>query len=314
MAKGLVVRSTGSWYSVKSDTGETIDCRIKGKLRLKGVRTTNPVAVGDRVEFEVQHDETTKEGITGVIKAIEPRINYIIRKASNLSKESQIIAANIDQAFLVVTVNYPVTLPGFIDRYLVSAQAYRIPACLIFNKLDLYNKSDYQKLEEYLQTYESIGYKCYQISALKNFNLDGLREDIKGKINLFSGLSGVGKSSILNRFEPSLSLKTDDISDYHQQGKHTTTFAEMFELGNDGYLIDTPGIRGFGVIDMAKEEIPHYFPEMFDLLKECRFFNCSHTHEPGCAVKQALQEGRISISRYESYLSLMGEDDSKYRS
>jgi len=291
-----------------------IDCRIKGKMRLKGMRTTNPVAVGDRVEYELQHDETTKEGIAGIITAIEPRTNYIIRKASNLSKESQIVAANIDQTFLVVTVNYPITLTGFIDRYLVSAQAYRIPACLIFNKLDLYDDTDYNKLEEYLQTYESIGYKCYQISALKNFNLDSLREDIKGKINLFSGLSGVGKSSILNLLEPSLSLKTDEISEYHLQGKHTTTFSEMFELHDGGYLIDTPGIRGFGVIDMVKEEIPHYFPEMFNLLKDCRYFNCSHTHEPGCAVKKALQEGRIPVSRYESYLSLIGEDNSKYRS
>jgi len=314
LTKGIVIRSTGSWYSVKSEAGEMIDCRIKGKMRLKGMRTTNPVAVGDRVEYELQHDETTKEGIAGIITAIEPRTNYIIRKASNLSKESQIVAANIDQTFLVVTVNYPITLTGFIDRYLVSAQAYRIPACLIFNKLDLYDDTDYNKLEEYLQTYESIGYKCYQISALKNFNLDSLREDIKGKINLFSGLSGVGKSSILNLLEPSLSLKTDEISEYHLQGKHTTTFSEMFELHDGGYLIDTPGIRGFGVIDMVKEEIPHYFPEMFNLLKDCRYFNCSHTHEPGCAVKKALQEGRIPVSRYESYLSLIGEDNSKYRS
>ena len=313
MGKGLVIRSTGSWYSVKTDSGETIDCRIKGKLRMKGVRTTNPVAVGDRVEYELQHDETTKEGVAGIISAIETRQNYIIRKASNLSKESQIIAANIDTAYLVVTVNYPVTLPGFIDRYLVSARAYRIPACLIFNKLDIYTKEDYEKLEEFLQTYESIGYKCYQVSALKNFNIDSLREDLRGKINLFSGLSGVGKSSILNCLKPSLKLKTELISDYHQQGKHTTTFAEMFELGNSGYLIDTPGIRGFGVIDMVKEEISHYFPEIFELLKLCRYFNCSHTHEPGCAVKAALEEGKIPVSRYESYISLINEDNSRYR-
>ena len=314
MGRGIVIKSTGSWYVVKSETGETLECRIKGKLRMKGVRTTNPVAVGDRVDFELQRDETTKEGVAGIISSIEPRTNYIIRKASNLSKESQIIAANIDQAFLVVTVNYPVTLPGFIDRYLVSARAYRIQASLIFNKLDLYNKSDYEKLEQYLQTYESIGYKCYQISALKNFNMESLREDIKDKISLFSGLSGVGKSSILNRLDPSLTLKTDIISDYHQQGKHTTTFAEMFELSGGGFLIDTPGIRGFGVIDMAKEEISHYFPEIFVLLKQCRYHNCSHTHEPGCAVKEAVKEGKIPITRYESYLSLIGEDDSKYRS
>ena len=313
MSKGLVIRSTGSWYSVKSDTGEILDCRIKGKFRMKGVRTTNPVAVGDRVEFELQHDETSKEGVTGIISALDPRRNYIIRKASNLSKESQIIAANVDEAYIVVTVNYPVTLPGFIDRYLISAMAYGIPAALIFNKLDLYNDKDYEKLEQYLQTYESIGYKCFQISAKKNFNIDPLRESLKGKINLFSGLSGVGKSSIINRIDPLLELKTGEISDHHQQGKHTTTFAEMFELKSGGYLIDTPGIRGFGVIDMEKTQISHYFPEMFNLLNQCRFFNCTHTHEPGCAVKAAVERGEIPATRYDSYLSLIGEDNGRYR-
>lgn len=280
---------------------------------MMGVRTTNPVAVGDHVEFEFQHDATTKDGVTGIIYAIEARSNYIIRKSSNLSRESQIIAANIDCAYLIVTVNYPVTLYGFIDRYLVSARAYRIPVCLVFNKLDIYNAEDYEKLEEYLQTYESIGYKCYQVSALKNFNLDDLRKDTSGKINLFSGLSGVGKSSILNCLEPELKLKTDLISEYHLQGKHTTSVTEMFEMKDGSYLIDTPGIKGFGVIDMTKEEISHYFPEIFDLLKQCRYHNCTHIHEPGCAVKKALKEGNIPLSRYESYLSLIGEDDSKYR-
>ena len=313
MGKGLVIRSTGSWYSVKTDTGEFIDCRVKGKLRMKEVRTTNPIAVGDRVEFELLHDATTKEGVTGIISGVEPRKNYIIRKASNLSRESQIIAANIDQAYIVVTVNYPVTLPGFIDRYLVSAMAYRIPAALVFNKLDLYNEKDYEKLEEYLQTYESIGYKCFQVSAEKNFNINLLQDDIQGKISLFSGLSGVGKSSILNRIDPDLKLKTGIISDHHQQGKHTTTFAEMFETNEGTFIIDTPGIRGFGVIDMEKEEIPHYFPEMFGLLDQCRFFNCTHTHEPGCAVKTAYENGDIPASRYESYLSLINEDNGRYR-
>ena len=280
---------------------------------MKEVRTTNPVAVGDRVEFELQHDETTREGVTGIISAVEPRKNYIIRKASNLSRESQIIAANIDQAFIVVTVNYPVTLPGFIDRYLVSAMAYRIPAALVFNKIDLYNQKDYEKLEAYLQTYESIGYKCFQVSAAKDFNINLLREEISGKISLFSGLSGVGKSSILNCIDPNLNLKTGIISDHHQQGKHTTTFAEMFEVGDGGYIIDTPGIRGFGVIDMEKEEIAHYFPEIFGLLDQCRFFNCTHTHEPGCAVKTAAEKGEIPATRYESYLSLIGEDNGRYR-
>ncbi len=313
LGKGIVIRSTGSWYLVKTDAGDKIECRIKGKLRMKGVRTTNPVAVGDHVEFELQSEESVKDRMVGIIYSIQPRSNYIIRKSSNLSKESQIIAANIDRAFLVVTVNYPVTLTGFIDRYLVSARAYRIPASLVFNKIDIYNKEDYQKLEEYLQTYESIGYKCYQVSALKNFNFKELYEDTKGKINLFSGLSGVGKSSILNCLEPGLKLKTELISDYHLQGKHTTTFAEMFEMKNGGYVIDTPGPRGFGVIDMAKEEISHYFPEIFDLLKNCRYHNCTHTHEPGCAVKEALKEGKIPVSRYESYLSILEKDDTKYR-
>jgi ribosome biogenesis GTPase len=314
LGKGLVIRSTGSWYSVKTDGGDILDCRIKGKLRMKEVRTTNPVAVGDKVEFELQHDETSKDGVTGIISGVEARKNYIIRKASNLSKESQIIAANIDHAFIVVTVNYPVTLPGFIDRYLISAMAYRIPASLIFNKIDLYNDKDYEKLEEYLNTYESIGYKCFQVSAEKNFNIDLLRDELKDKISLFSGLSGVGKSSILNRLDPTLELKTGIISDHHQQGKHTTTFAEMFEMKDGGYLIDTPGIRGFGVIDMEKTEISHYFPEMFGLLGQCRFFNCTHVHEPGCAVKSAYEKGEIPATRYESYLSLIGEDNGRYRS
>ena len=281
---------------------------------MKEVRTTNPVAVGDKVEFELQHDETSKDGVTGIISGVEARKNYIIRKASNLSKESQIIAANIDHAFIVVTVNYPVTLPGFIDRYLISAMAYRIPASLVFNKIDLYNDKDYEKLEDYLNTYESIGYKCFQVSAEKNFNIDLLRDELKDKISLFSGLSGVGKSSILNRLDPTLELKTGIISDHHQQGKHTTTFAEMFEMKDGGYLIDTPGIRGFGVIDMEKTEISHYFPEMFGLLGQCRFFNCTHVHEPGCAVKSAYEKGEIPATRYESYLSLIGEDNGRYRS
>jgi ribosome biogenesis GTPase / thiamine phosphate phosphatase len=312
--KGLVIRSTGSWYSIKSDDGTILDCRIKGKLRMKEVRTTNPIAVGDRVAFELQYDETTKEGVTGIIVSVEPRKNYIIRKASNLSRESQIIASNIDQAYIIVTVNYPVTLPGFIDRYLVSAMAYRIPATLVFNKIDLYTDKDYEKLEEFLQTYESIGYKCLQVSAEKDINIDLLKNELTGKISLFSGLSGVGKSSILNRIDSNLKLKTGVISDHHQQGKHTTTFAEMFETSEGAMIIDTPGIRGFGVIDMQKEEIAHYFPEIFGLLEQCRFFNCMHTHEPGCAVKAAAEKGDIPATRYESYLSLIAEDDSRYRS
>jgi len=311
LEKGLVIRSTGSWYSVKTESGEVIDCRIKGKFRMKGIRTTNPVAVGDKVKYTVEENES--HNVTGVITDIEERRNYIIRKASNLSKESQIIAANIDQAFLIITVKDPLTLPGFIDRFLVTAEAYRIPASLVINKLDIYNEKDYQKLEEYLWTYEEIGYKCYQVSAEKNFNIDMLRDDMRGKINVLAGHSGVGKSSIINRLDPELDLKTGQISDYHRQGKHTTTFSEMFEMNGGGYLIDTPGIRGFGVIDMEKEEISHFFPEIFKLLKDCRYHNCTHIHEPGCAVKTALENGKIPVTRYESYLSMVLGEDSKHR-
>lgn len=314
LEKGLVIRSTGSWYTVRNDDGETIDCRIKGKLRMKGMRTTNPVSVGDRIRYEIQEDETTPSGKCGVIYEIEPRKNYIIRKSSNLSKESQIIAANVDQLFLIVTVNYPVTLTGFIDRYLISAEAYRIPAGIVFNKIDLYNKEDLERLEELIYIYEGIGYRCFRVSAKEKYNIDQLLDQLHGKTTLFSGHSGVGKSSLLNCLNPSLELKTNEISEHHQQGKHTTTFAEMHLLAGDSYLIDTPGIRGFGVIDMEKTEISHYFPEIFRLLDQCRFFNCTHLHEPGCAVKEAVSKGNISTSRYDSYLSLMEEDNGKYRS
>lgn len=314
MEKGLVIRSTGSWYTVKNDDGEIIDCRIKGKLRMKGVRTTNPVSVGDRIKYEIQDDETTPNGRCGVIYEIEPRKNYIIRKSSNLSKESQIIAANVDQLFLIVTVNFPVTLTGFIDRYLISAEAYRIPAGIVFNKIDLYNKTDLKRLDELVNIYEAIGYSCFRVSAKTNYNINLLLDHLQGKTTLFSGHSGVGKSSLLNCLNPSLRLKTNEISESHQQGKHTTTFAEMHILSSDSYLIDTPGIRGFGVIDMEKTEISHYFREIFRLLDKCRFFNCTHLHEPGCAVKEAVEKGIISSSRYDSYLSLMEEDNSRYRS
>ena len=313
LEKGLVIRSTGSWYTVRNDDGNIIDCRIKGKLRMKGVRTTNPVSVGDRIIYHIQEDETTPSGRCGVIYEIEQRKNYIIRKSSNLSKESQIIAANVDQLFLIVTVNYPVTLTGFIDRYLISAEAYGIPAGIVFNKIDLYTESDQTRLEELIYIYEGIGYRCFKVSAKKNYNIDQLLDQLKGKMTLFSGHSGVGKSSLLNCLNPELKLKTNEISDHHQQGKHTTTFAEMHLLSDDTYLIDTPGIRGFGVIDMEKTEISHYFPEIFKLLDQCRFFNCTHMHEPECAVKEAVQKGSISTSRYESYLSLMGEDNARYR-
>lgn len=312
MEKGLVIRSTGSWYTVIADNGSRVECRIKGKFRMKGIRTTNPIAVGDKVSFTYEDDELSGDN-TGIIFKIDPRKNYIIRKSSKLSKESQIIASNVDQAFLIVTVNYPVTLPGFIDRFLISAEAYRIPVNIVFNKLDLYNKKDYGKLEEFLWTYEEIGYKCFQVSAEKNFNIDKLKEAMKGKINVLAGHSGVGKSTIINLIEPGLNLKTAEISEYHKQGIHTTTFSEMFAMEGGGYFVDTPGIRGFGVIDMYKEEIFHFFPEMFKLLDKCKFHNCTHLHEPGCAVKEALEEGKIPPSRYETYLSIMMDDNSKYR-
>ncbi|MCE1198291.1 MAG: ribosome small subunit-dependent GTPase A [Marinilabiliales bacterium] len=313
MEKGLVIRSTGSWYTVRNGQNEQIDCRIKGKLRMKGVRTTNPVSVGDIVHYDLQEDATTPSGQSGVIFDIEPRKNYIIRKSSNLSKESQIIAANLDQLFLIVTVNYPVTLTGFIDRYLISAEAYRIPAGIIFNKTDLYQEADRRRMEELVRTYEGVGYPCFLVSAKNNQNIDPLRHHLEGKTTLFSGHSGVGKSSLLNCLKPDLNLKTNEISDHHLQGKHTTTFAEMFELSPGSWLIDTPGIRGFGVIDMEKSEISHFFPEIFRLLDGCRYFNCTHLHEPGCAVKEAVEAKKIALSRYESYLSLMEEDNSKYR-
>ena len=269
--------------------------------------------MGDRIRYQIQEDETTPSGRSGVIFEIEQRKNYIIRKSSNLSKESQIIAANVDQLFLIVTVNYPVTLPGFIDRYLISAEAYRIPAGIVFNKIDLYTPADLERLEELIYIYEGIGYRCFRVSAKKHQNIDQLLEQLQGKITLFSGHSGVGKSSLLNCLNPDLQLKTNEISDHHHQGKHTTTFAEMHQLSADSYLIDTPGVRGFGVIDMEKTEISHYFPEIFRLLDQCRFFNCTHLHEPGCAVKEAVKNGSISASRYESYTSLMEDDNARYR-
>ncbi|RUT78807.1 ribosome small subunit-dependent GTPase A [Ancylomarina longa] len=307
MKEGLVIKSTGSWYTVKTAEGEIHNCRIKGKFRMEGIRTTNPIAVGDMVDFESNKDAE-------VIVGIHDRKNYIIRKSSNLSKRSQIIASNVDQAFLIVTVNYPLTTTTFIDRFLTAAEAYRIPVRLIFNKIDRYRPNDMVRLSELKNTYEKIGYKCFEISAKKEIHLDVIKETLKGKINLLSGHSGVGKSTLINAIQPGLDLKTGEISESHAQGKHTTTFSEMFELDFSGYIIDTPGIRGFGTIDMEKEEMSHFFPEIFKISKNCQFHNCSHIHEPGCAVKAAVEEGEISLSRYESYLGMILEDeDNKYR-
>ncbi len=307
MKQGLVIKSTGSWYTVKTDDGTIYNCRIKGRFRMDGIRTTNPVSVGDKVDFKT-------DGESHVIVNIHDRKNYIIRKSSNLSKHSQIIAANIDQAFLIVTVNYPITTTTFIDRFLAAAEAYGIKARIIFNKIDRYRTADMERLRELQTIYENIGYKCFQISAKNGTHLDIIREQLAGKINLLSGHSGVGKSTLINAIQPNLDLKIGEISEAHAQGKHTTTFSEMFELDFGGYIIDTPGIRGFGTIDMEKEEIYHFFPEIFKTASNCQFNNCTHVHEPKCAVKKAVNDGDISITRYESYVGMLLEDnDNKYR-
>ncbi|MGQ7870213.1 ribosome small subunit-dependent GTPase A [Sunxiuqinia sp. sy24] len=314
MNKGIVIKSTGSWYTVKSETGDKVECKIKGNFRLKGIKSTNPIAVGDHVEFKFVEEET--EGntniINGLITTIVERKNYIIRKSPNLSKQSHIIASNIDQAFLVVTINYPVTTTTFIDRFLVSAEAYRIPCTLVFNKIDRYNGEQNKHMEELIELYEKIGYRCLKTSTKTKVGMDTLKNWMQNKTNVFAGHSGVGKSTLINTVEPDLHLKTKEISDYHQTGKHTTTFSEMFELNFGGYIIDTPGIKGFGVLEMEKEEISHYFPEMFQLLEKCQYYNCTHTHEPGCEVKKHVNEGEIADSRYFSYLGLL-DYDAKYR-
>lgn len=305
MEKAIVIKSTGSWYIVRLEDGRSVECRIRGKFRMEGIRTTNPVAVGDIVQVEENQDGY-------VITAIDKRKNYIIRKSTNLSKESHILASNVDQALLIVTVGHPVTSTVFIDRFLASAEAYNIPVVLLFNKSDLYDEEDRALYGGLSAIYEKIGYPCYEVSALTGKNIPLVRQLLKDKITVLSGLSGVGKSSLINRLEPGLELKTAVISDAHDSGKHTTTFAEMFCLSGGGYLIDTPGIRSFGTVDMKKEEISHFFPEIFAKASECRFYNCTHTHEPGCAVIEAVGQDEISESRYASYLSML-EESGKYR-
>lgn len=305
--KGLVVKNTGSWYTVRLDDGRLLDCKVKGNFRLRGIRSTNPVAVGDRVMVVPNQEETA------FITEIEDRRNYIIRKSINLSKQSHIIAANVDQALLVVTVISPQTSTTFIDRFLASAEAYRVPVVLVFNKTDLLD-ADAQHYQQMLITlYETVGYECRPISAETGDGVEDLRPLLEGKITLLSGNSGVGKSTLINRLVPGANLRTAEISDAHQTGQHTTTFSEMIPI-NGGWLIDTPGIKGFGTFDMEPEELTGYFREIFRFSKDCRFSNCTHTHEPGCAVLQALENHYIAQSRYQSYLSMLDDkEESKYR-
>lgn len=311
--RGTVIKNTGSWYSVKTDEGPVVESKIKGNFRLKGIRSTNPVAVGDRVEIV-----TNAEG-TAFIVEIEDRKNYIIRKSQNLSKQSHILAANVDQAFLVVTVNHPQTSTTFIDRFLASAEAYRVPVCLIFNKTDLYDDDEMRYLHALVNLYETVGYECHQVCASSPDGqygepLDRLLPLMRDKVTLLAGNSGVGKSTMINHFIPHAEARVAEISEAHDTGMHTTTFSEMLSLPCGGYLIDTPGIKGFGTFDMEPEEITSYFKEIFLFSKDCRFNNCTHTHEPGCAVLRALEDHYIAPSRYESYLGMLKDkDEGKYR-
>lgn len=306
--KGLVIKNTGSWYSVKTDTGKVVECKIKGNFRLKGIRSTNPVAVGDNVEIALN-----SEG-TAFITHIEERRNYIIRKSQNLSKQSHILAANVDQAFLIVTVNYPQTSTTFIDRFLASAEAYSVPVVLVFNKCDILSDDERHYQQSMIHLYETIGYECREVSATTGEGVGGLHALLKGKITLLSGNSGVGKSTLINKILPEANLRTAEISDAHNTGMHTTTFSEMLELPEGGYIIDTPGIKGFGTFNMEPEELTSYFPEIFHFSKGCKFSNCTHTHEPGCAVLKAIDDHYIAQSRYQSYLNMLEDkDENKYR-
>lgn len=306
--KALVVKNTGNWYHLKTEDGRLIEAKLKGNFRLKGIKSTNPVAVGDNVLIE------ESPGATAFIYEIEDRKNYLVRRSSNLSKQSHVIAANIDQAFLIATVNYPATTTAFIDRFLATTEAYRIPASVFFNKTDRYSAEDREYANALIHLYQTVGYPCYLISASKDKDLSVMQNLLKGKITLFSGHSGVGKSTIINRLIPAARQKTQEISEYHNKGMHTTTFSEMIELPAGGYLIDTPGIKGFGAFDMDGVEISHYFPEIFRFSHDCKFNNCSHRKEPECAVLEAVHAHYIGESRYRNYLSMLDdESEGKYR-
>ncbi len=307
-AQAVVIKTTGSRYTLRTGDGGILECGIKGKFRQAGIRSTNPVVVGDHVSFELHPGHET-----GTIISISERKNFIVRKSSKLSKYSQIIAANIDQALLIVSLTSPETHIEFIDRFLVAAEAYRIPVKLVFNKIDLYSKDKIQKMNELDSIYSKVGYPSLKVSAKENLNMADVKNCVKGKINLFSGNSGVGKSTLINKLDPALNITTSEISDYHKTGKHTTTFAEMHELHFGGYIIDTPGIKGFGMVHMEKNEIYHFFPEIFKIAQKCKYYNCKHINEPDCAIINAVEEGEISVSRYQSYRNLYLDEDSKYR-
>ena len=307
---GLVYKSTGSWYTVKTLNGKVYNCRIKGKFRIEGIKSTNPVAVGDYVEFEL---ENKNDAETGIITRIQERKNYIIRKSVKLSKQTHIIASNIDQLFLLITLNNPITFTSFIDRFLVTAEAYSINTILLFNKMDTYDEEETETIRDLISIYRKIGYECLEISALDGTNTEKVKQLMVGKVNMFAGNSGVGKSTLINTLEPGLDLRTKAISEQHSQGQHTTTFSEMFDLSFDAKIIDTPGIRGFGVVDMDEDELGDYFPEFFALKGECKFNNCLHVQEPKCAIKEALEEGEIAFSRYRSYLNILEGEDETYR-
>ncbi len=309
--QGLVLKSTGKIYNIILENGEIIKATIRGKLRIEGLKTTNPIAAGDRVELTAASDTNSQDSkISYSIQSILPRKNYIVRKSTNLSKQMQIIAANVDHAYLLVTLKSPVTQIGFIDRFLVSAEAFRIPTTLLFNKIDLFGAEEERLFTELSAIYTSLGYTCHRICAENEAQISFLRKKLKEKQVMISGNSGVGKTTLVNSLDPTLTLRTGEISKVHEQGKHTTTFAEMHSLASGGYIIDTPGIRAFGVIDLEKEHMAHYFPEMRNLIGACRFHNCLHLNEPNCAVKDAVEKDEISFSRYQSYLDLMYEDPS----